>query len=158
LKHAERVLEILQLKNPTESEGNDISEDRLEFEDQIEGVVYCDYTSPKFESKPDPEFYRKVCIISAVVKLSMLIIMPTQALIQANVTDPSRCLFVDDSRINVEAAKKEGWGRCVHFYEPELQSAGDSEQDEGAMEHDVVVISNLEQLRDLWPDIFKKAV
>jgi hypothetical protein len=60
LKHAERVLEILQLKNPTESETNDMSEDRVEFEDQIDGVVYCDYTSPKFESKPDPEFYRKV--------------------------------------------------------------------------------------------------
>lgn len=88
----------------------------------------------------------------------MLIVLPTQALIQANVTDPSKCLFVDDSRINVEAAKKEGWSRCVHFRELELQSLGDSEQDKGGLEHDVVVISDLEQLRDLWPDIFKKAV
>lgn len=58
----------------------------------------------------------------------------------------------------MEAAKKEGWSRCVHFCELELQSLGDSEQDKGGLEHDVVVISDLEQLRDLWPDIFKKAV
>ena len=53
-KHAERVLEILQLKHGTKSEV------QIEFEDQIEGLVYCNYTVPNFECKPDPGFYRKV--------------------------------------------------------------------------------------------------
>jgi len=59
-KHAERVLEILQLKNPTKLEEDEVSEDQVEFEDLIEGLVYCDYTDPKFECKPDPGFYHKV--------------------------------------------------------------------------------------------------
>jgi pyrimidine and pyridine-specific 5'-nucleotidase len=146
ITHAERVLEILQLKNRTKLEDSDAPEDQIEFEDQIEGLVYCDYTVPNFECKPDPGFYRK-------------------ALIQANVTDPSKCLFVDDNRSNVDAAKKEGWGRCVHFHESELGSLEGgrveeigSEREKGAVENDVAVISSLEELRALWPDIFKKDV
>lgn len=142
ITHAERVLEILQLKNPTKP----TDEDRIEFEDQIEGLVFCDYTDPKFECKPDPGFYRK-------------------ALIQANVTDPSKCLFVDDNRGNVDAAKRERWGRCVHFHEAGLQSVKDgsaeeigSKRDEDVVGNDIAVISNLEELRVLWPDIFKKSV
>ena len=88
----------------------------------------------------------------------MLIVMPAQALIQAKVTDPSKCLFVDDSRCNVDAAKELGWGRCVHFHEPELMSPGGSDLDKDAVQNDVAVISNLEELRALWPDIFKKDV
>jgi len=143
ITHAERVLEILQLKNATRLENKDISEDQVEFEDQIEGIVYCDYTAPNFESKPDPEFYRK-------------------ALIQANVTDPSKCLFIDDNRGNVDAAKKEGWGRCVHFHEHQLElievDGVGSERHNNAPDNNIPVISNLEDLRVLWPDIFKDDV
>jgi pyrimidine and pyridine-specific 5'-nucleotidase len=156
------VLEILQLKNPTKSEDRDVSEDRVEFEDQIEGIVYCDYTEPRFECKPDPGFYRKVMhSLSCCQNVNAYGHTSHQALTQANVTDPSKCLFVDDNRGNVDAAKKEGWGRCVHFHEPEVRVAGDgrlqetgTQRDEGGK--DVAVISNLEELRILWPDIFKK--
>jgi len=144
ITHAERVLEILQLKKPTKSGDHEVSENRVEFEDLIEGLVYCDYTDPKFECKPDPGFYRK-------------------ALIQANVTDPSKCLFVDDNRGNVDAARREGWSRCVHFREPKLGSVEGNmvekvgiERDKEAVEDNVAVISNLEELRVLWRDIFKK--
>jgi pyrimidine and pyridine-specific 5'-nucleotidase len=82
---------------------------------------------------------------------------------QANITDPSKCLFVDDNRGNVDAAKREGWGRCVHFREPKIWSVEHgrmeevgSERDKGGAENDASVINNLEELRVLWPDIFKK--
>ncbi|KAJ7638912.1 HAD-like domain-containing protein [Roridomyces roridus] len=52
--HAERVLRILNL------------------DDQIEGLIFCDYTQPNFSCKPDPEFYH-------------------QAMEKAGVTDPSTC-------------------------------------------------------------------
>jgi FMN phosphatase YigB (HAD superfamily) len=42
LQHAERVLRILNL------------------EDQIDGLVYCDYTDPDFVCKPEPEYYHNV--------------------------------------------------------------------------------------------------
>ena len=46
-QHAERVLRILDL------------------EDQIDGLVYCNYNEPDFVCKPEPEYYRKVCPILA---------------------------------------------------------------------------------------------
>jgi len=123
--HAQRVLHLLNL------------------EDQIDGLVYCDYTVPNFVCKPDPEFYHN-------------------ALKQANVTDTSKCLFVDDNRGNIDAAKRLGWERCVHFHERELGSveggkveAIGSQRGEGAVGNDVPVISNLEELRVVWSDIFK---
>ncbi|KAI0921841.1 hypothetical protein AcV5_000677 [Taiwanofungus camphoratus] len=78
--HAERVLHILGI------------------EDQLDGLVYCDYSKPNFACKPEAEFFH-------------------DALKKAVVTDPSKCLFVDDSRKNVDAARILGWGRCVHFCE-----------------------------------------
>lgn len=75
----------------------------------------------------------------------------------ANVSEASKCLFVDDSKGHVDAAKACGWGGCVHFSEqgfPSAEGAGDKPP---AMTDDgVVVISNLEQLRDVWPHIFLK--
>jgi hypothetical protein len=37
-------------------------------------------------------------------------------------------------------------------------SPGGSDLDKDAVQNDVAVISNLEELRALWPDIFKKDV
>lgn len=45
LQHARRVLKILDL------------------EDQIEGLVYCDYQQTGFTCKPEPEYYQNVSII-----------------------------------------------------------------------------------------------
>jgi len=84
-------------------------------------------------------------------------------MMQANISDPSKCLFVDDSEQNVIGAKELGWGRCAHFYEPGLQTveggkAKTLSQNGGATtETDgIVVINNLEELRIVWPDIFSK--
>jgi hypothetical protein len=86
-----------------------------------------------------------------------------QAMEQADVSDPSKCLFVDDNRCNVDAARSLGWAQCVHFCERGLQAVEGgkvkeigSERKEGAEDNGVLVISDLEELRVVWPDIFKK--
>ncbi|KAH9045531.1 pyrimidine 5-nucleotidase [Lactarius pseudohatsudake] len=123
--HAERVLKILGLR------------------DQIEGVVSCDYHKENFESKPQPAFY-------------------LQAMEQAGVRDPSKCLFVDDSFSNVEGAKRVGWIRSVHFREVGLETVEAShvmrksqdQQEKLLNEDEIPVIDDLQQLRELWQNIF----
>ncbi|KAI5833857.1 pyrimidine 5-nucleotidase [Schizophyllum commune Tattone D] len=124
--HAERVLRLLNL------------------EDQIDGLVYCDYANREFSCKPEPEYYH-------------------QALQKAGITDPSKCYFVDDSLKNLKAAHALGWGHLAHFCEHDLEvvegglvkrlpkyEAG-SKTEEG-----IDIVSNLQQLRTVWPEIFKE--
>ncbi|KAH7921810.1 pyrimidine 5-nucleotidase [Leucogyrophana mollusca] len=122
--HASRVLKILGLT------------------DQIDGLVYCDYEEPNFTCKPEPEYYHN-------------------AMKRAGISDPSKCYFIDDSRLNVVSAKRLGWGRCVHFYETGLETVEGGkvkrlglEGQQGTDEEGIEVISNLEQLRVIWTDIF----
>jgi pyrimidine and pyridine-specific 5'-nucleotidase len=85
-----------------------------------------------------------------------------QALKQANITDPSKCYFIDDNRENVDAARKQGWSHCVHFCEKGLETMEggwikdiDNERAPGAVENDVIHVTTLEELRLVWPEIFK---
>ncbi|KAF8272551.1 pyrimidine 5-nucleotidase [Lactarius quietus] len=111
----------------------------LGLRDQIEGVVFCDYRKEDITCKPEPAFY-------------------LQAMQQAGVKDPSKCLFVDDSFRNIEGAKRVGWIRCVHFREVghevlhAKRIAKDHEKYFG--EDDIPVVTDLQQLREVWPDIF----
>jgi pyrimidine and pyridine-specific 5'-nucleotidase len=81
----------------------------------------------------------------------------------ARISDPSRILFVDDSRVNVLAACAVGWGRCVHFCEWGLaameggrskQIGSDIQKEKG----ELPAVSDLQQLRNVWSDIFKQTV
>jgi pyrimidine and pyridine-specific 5'-nucleotidase len=78
---------------------------------------------------------------------------------QAGVNDPTRCLFVDDNLGNVKAAMSVGWIRSVHFREhaPETIEAHVTRTDKGqktTIKDGTPMINNLQQLRELWPDIF----
>lgn len=86
-----------------------------------------------------------------------------QALKKAGITDPSKCYFVDDSLKNLKAAHALGWGHLAHFCEHDLEvvegglvkrlpkyEAG-SKTEEG-----IDIVSNLQQLRTVWPEIFKE--
>ncbi|PPQ76757.1 hypothetical protein CVT26_000147, partial [Gymnopilus dilepis] len=115
LNHAKRVLQILDL------------------EDQVEGIVYCDYKDPDFTCKPEPAHFRRA------MKL-------------ANVIDMSKCLFVDDSKGHVDSARALGWGSCVHFCEKKSVLVNASQV--GVSENEAIVISDLEELRSVWPQIF----
>ncbi|KAJ7283549.1 pyrimidine 5-nucleotidase [Mycena rebaudengoi] len=122
--HAERVLRILNL------------------DDQIDGLIFCDYQQPNFACKPDAQFYHK-------------------ALEKAGVSDPADCYFVDDSRSNVDAARALGWGHCAHFCEKGLVHVEGGKVKKignetiGAGQSGVDVIEDLEELRKIWPEVFK---
>ncbi|KAI0068823.1 pyrimidine 5-nucleotidase, partial [Artomyces pyxidatus] len=108
--HASRVLKILNL------------------DDQVDGLIYCDYQVPDFVCKPEPEYY-------------------LQAMKKAGVSDPAKCLFVDDNLGNVEGARRVGWERVIGDEHTEAQN--------GAFDGAVPVVRNLQDLRKLWPDIFR---
>jgi len=126
--HAERVLKILELR------------------DQFEGIVYCDYNEKDdIICKPQPAFYHR-------------------AMHQVGVRDPSKCLFVDDSLNNVEGARRIGWTRSVHFQECGSETTEvlrvnhtAKNQEKIVTKDGIPIISNLQQLRVVWPDIFVKA-
>ena len=80
---------------------------------------------------------------------------------QAGVRDPSKCLFVDDSFGNVKGAKRVGWIRCVHFREIGNKTVEASHVDRTAKDQEKLltgdelpVVNDLQQLREVWPDIF----
>ncbi len=78
--HADRVLRLLDL------------------EDQVEGVVYCNYAVPDFACKPELDYYRAAMAV-------------------VGVTPDTRHYFVDDSSLNIVAAKEIGWHSCIYFRE-----------------------------------------
>ncbi len=78
---------------------------------------------------------------------------------KAGVNDPTKCLFVDDNLGNVKAARSVGWIRSVHFREhvPETieEHVIHTDKDQKAIIEDgTPIINNLQQLREVWPDIF----
>ncbi len=81
-------------------------------------------------------------------------------MVKAGVNDPTKCLFVDDNLGNVRAARSVGWIRSVHFREydvPETIGAHVThiDKDQKTITKDgTPIINNLQQLRELWPDIF----
>ncbi|KAI0004896.1 pyrimidine 5-nucleotidase [Russula compacta] len=129
--HAERVLDILKLR------------------DQIEGVVFCDYMekNENIICKPQPAFYRRAMHLAGVRD-----------------GDEAKCLFVDDTLSNVEAAKEVGWIRSVYFRESWSETVEGlhlnhtaKDQDKLLTEERIPIINSLEHLRKVWPDIFVQA-
>ena len=81
----------------------------------------------------------------------------SQAMQQAGVRDHSKCLFVDDSFSNIEGAKRVGWIRCVHFRETVEASHFQrivKDQEKPLSGDEILVVNDLQQLREVWPDIF----
>ncbi len=81
---------------------------------------------------------------------------------KANITDPKKCFFIDDSRTNVAAALKLGWGHVVHFCEHGLETVegGRSKRigigaDGQEALNEASVVNKLEDLRVVWADVFK---
>lgn len=75
----------------------------LGLDDFIEGIIYCDYADRNFACKPERHYYEA-------------------ALDVVGMHDPARIYFVDDSRLNISAARDLGWGSCVLFDEEEQQA------------------------------------
>jgi pyrimidine and pyridine-specific 5'-nucleotidase len=83
-----------------------------------------------------------------------------QALKIAGVSDPQKCYFIDDSRSNVAAAHRLGWGHCVHFCEKGVETVEGGRpkrigaDGQPALE-EVPVVSELEELRKIWRELFR---
>jgi len=67
---------------------------------------------------------------------------------RVGLTGPSKYLFIDDNLANVQGAKALGWGSCVYFWE---HKPVDADPIEGVD----AIISDLEELRTIWPFAFK---
>jgi pyrimidine and pyridine-specific 5'-nucleotidase len=93
---------------------------------------------------------------------SFRLLIAVKAMKQANVSDPSKCYFIDDSLSNIIGARAAGWAKCVHFCEQGLEhtEGGKKKQIQGSENADelnaVDTVATLEELRLVWPEIFKK--
>jgi pyrimidine and pyridine-specific 5'-nucleotidase len=128
----------------------------LKLRDQIEGIVYCDYGEKNEEllCKPEPAFYHRVGLF-VPAHYTGLMGLAGQAMHQAGVNDPTKCLFVDDNLGNVNAARGVGWIRSVHFREGVPETITPSHTDkETSIKDGTPIINNLQQLREVWADIF----
>jgi len=83
---------------------------------------------------------------------------------QAGVQDPTKCLFVDDNISNIEGAKRVGWIRSVHFREHKHEAEEALRRNHTAQDQKkqppkdgIPMINDLQQLREVWPDIFVQA-
>ncbi|KIY67936.1 pyrimidine 5-nucleotidase [Cylindrobasidium torrendii FP15055 ss-10] len=114
----------------------------LQLDDLVEGIVFCDYAESDFTAKPEHTYYHK-------------------ALAKAGITDPSKCYFVDDNRRNIDAARELGWGHCVHFCEAGLENVEGGQvrkigvDREISTSNGVEVVSDLQELRTVWKEIFR---
>lgn len=97
-QHAHRVLKLLEL------------------DQYVEGVIYCDYAAQDFACKPEPEFYTAVSAYDGAFDRNShtdtVSLFPYQAMKCIGLSDPSKCYFVDDSALNIRAAKDLGWHSC----------------------------------------------
>lgn len=78
----------------------------LNLSDLLESLIYCNYERSDFACKPETDFYHL-------------------AMKRIRVQDESLCYFVDDSKLNINSAKKIGWGNCIWFDEE------DEDEEEG---------------------------
>ena len=102
--HANRVLRLLDL------------------DDQVEGIVYCDYAVPDFSCKPELDYYKAAMKIVGA--------QPT-----------TKCYFVDDSSLNIVAAKELGWYSCVYFKEDDELPPPSKQDQQAASAFDLSVLS-----------------
>lgn len=131
VNHAKRVVKLLQV------------------EDLFEGVTYCDYGELPLVCKPSQDMYIKAEIEAGAPST-------TQCYLVGMLTDP--CLFflesetdgetlVDDSHLNCKHAEARGW-TTIHLVEPGLPIP--------RIPACKYLVHNLEQLRALFPQLFKQ--
>lgn len=71
----------------------------LGIDDLFDGITYCNYNEIPLVCKPKKEAFDKV-------------------MKEAGESDPAKCVFVDDSGLNIRAATELGWSETVHYVDP----------------------------------------
>lgn len=103
--------------------------------DLFEGITYCDYAQTPLVPKPLPAMFDKAEREAGVG-------------VGGGGRAGRAVYFVDDSYLNCRAAYARGWTNTVHLVEP-----GVPDPAEKACDHQ---ISDLSQLLDLFPELFKQ--
>ncbi|KAF8313393.1 pyrimidine 5-nucleotidase [Clavulina sp. PMI_390] len=99
----------------------------------FESIIYCNYEDPNFSCKPEPQFYES-------------------ALAAAGSSNTSQCYFIDDSLVNVRAAKALGWKSCVYYQELLDPKTTPATPQSVGVDH---VVHSLDELRSVWPEVFR---
>lgn len=102
----------------------------LGIDDLFDGITYCDYSKIPLISKPKEEMYQK-------------------ALKESGLSDPAKAIYIDDSKLNISAAKKFSWGTAIHFDE----QLGDDDDSSPVGDY---TVTSIHQLPKILPDIFIK--
>lgn len=71
----------------------------LGIDDLFDGITFCNYGKLPLVCKPMTEMFDNV-------------------MRESETSDPTKCLYVDDSYINIAAAKKLGWWSTIHYVDP----------------------------------------
>ncbi|GMG40059.1 unnamed protein product [Ambrosiozyma monospora] len=98
--------------------------------DLFDGITFCDYAHFPLTCKP--------------MKGSFDL-----ALEQAGVSDPKNAIFVDDSGLNVKAAKNFGWGKVIQYIELEEDIHNLKNDDE-----DISIIRDILDIEKVCPELF----
>lgn len=100
--------------------------------DLFDGVTYCDYAQFPLICKPMEKSFEL-------------------ALQQANVTNPENTYFVDDSEINIKAARRFGWGKVIHYVELDQDLPKDLNIYSAL---DIHIIRSIQDLRTVCSELF----
>ncbi|KAL8786977.1 MAG: hypothetical protein Q9195_007989 [Heterodermia aff. obscurata] len=140
ITHAQRVVRLLGV------------------EDMFEGLTYCDYSKVPLHPKPHTEAYEKAEVEAGVSSVqdcffigkyvNKIVTLNRGLTVWLLICTPLIEPNPDDSHLNCRYAQQRGW-TTVHLLEPE-----DPEPEVKAAKHQ---IRDLEELRDLFPEIFKES-
>lgn len=100
----------------------------LGIDDLFDGITYCDYAKSPLVCKPMEPMFEK-------------------AQKESDSPDRSKCLYVDDSYINIKAANALKWHTSIHYLDP-----ADPVPPRPAGTH---LIRNILDIRKVLPEIFK---
>lgn len=119
----------------------------LGVDDLFEGITYCDYGAHPFLCKPSPDMFKKAMREAGAKNVKNCYFVGKRIARYSSRLNIEIDLHVaDDSAINATGAQKMGW-TAVHLVEPDATAPV-----QPASQHQ---ISDLEQLRDLFPEFFK---
>lgn len=134
VNHAERVVKLLQV------------------EDLFEGVTYCDYGQLPLVCKPSQDMYEKAEIEAGAPSATQCYLVGMSAesctsLLSFSKPKTDGEILVDDSHLNCKHAEARGW-TTIHLVEPGLPIP--------RIPACKYLVHNLEQLRVLFPQLFKQ--
>ncbi|ODV85341.1 hypothetical protein CANARDRAFT_199459 [[Candida] arabinofermentans NRRL YB-2248] len=134
LKQAKKIGRLWLFTNAYKNHGLRVVK-LLGIGDLFDGMTFCDYGVFPLICKPMEKSFEK-------------------ALNDAGVSDPSNAYFVDDSGLNVEAAKKLGWGKVIQFVERDEDMAELVGNRSEELKADISIVRDILEIREVCKELF----